>query len=195
MVGKWTPVALALVTLAAQACGSSRHHAPEVRYVAASEAKPRGEAPHAEIRLVTTEADGTRNFVVVLGEGDEVATALSNFAREQKVVNARLQGIGAVRDPEVGWFDLERKQYKAMTFREQLEMLSLSGDIVLGPDGAPVVHLHALLGTSGGRALGGHLLHAITSPTLEVYVTAYPDPVHKRAAPEKGVDLIDLSKH
>jgi len=186
---------LVLTALGSQGCGSSRHHAPDVRYIAASEAKPHGEAPHAEFRLVSTEADGTRNFVLVLGDGDEVATAINDFAREQKIVDARLQAIGAVRDPEVGWFDLERKQYKAMTFREQLEMLSLSGDIVLGPDGKPVVHMHAVLGTSSGRALGGHLLHAITSPTLEVYVTAFPEPVHKRAAPEKGVDLIDLSQH
>ena len=184
-----------LAVLVTQACAAPRHRAAEVRYVASSEAKPYGEAPHAEIRLVSSAADGTKHFAIVLADGDEVLTALANFAKSEGIVNARLQAIGAVRDPEVGWFDLERKQYKAMTFREQMEMLSLSGDIVLGPDGAPVVHTHAVLGSSGGRTFGGHLLHAITSPTLEVYVTAYPDALHKRALPAKGIDVIDLSRH
>src|SRR4051812_22261492 len=99
-----------LIALGTQACASSRHHAPDVRYVASSAAKPYGEAPHAENRRVSIAPDGTKHYVLVLAEGDEVLTALSNFARAEGISNARLQAIGAVREPEVGWFDFERKE-------------------------------------------------------------------------------------
>lgn len=194
MTCKMFGLAVLFTALGTQACASPHHHVAEVRYITASRVNPHGEAPHAEIRLVSSAPDGTKNFVLVLAEGDEVLTALGDFARAEAIVNARLQAIGAVHDPEIAWFDLERKQYKAMTFHEQMEVLSLSGDIVLGPDGAPVVHVHAVLGSVNGRSFGGHLLHAVTNPTLEVYVTAFPEAVHERSAPEKGIDLIDLSR-
>ncbi len=194
MTGKSLGLALIFSGICLQACASPRHHVAEIRHVASSAAKPYGEAPHAQIRLVSSAPDGTKNFVLVLAEGDEVVTALSHFAQAEGIVNARLQAIGAVRDPEVAWYDLERKQYKAMTFHEQMEVLSLSGDIALGLDGAPVVPVHTVLGSDSGRAFGGHLLHAITNPTLEVYLTAFPDAVRKRSAPEKGIDQIDLSR-
>jgi predicted DNA-binding protein with PD1-like motif len=93
----------------------------------------------------------------------------------------------------VGWFDPERKQYKAMSLPEQMEVLTLAGDIALGENRRPAVHAHVVLGRSDGSAWGGHLLRAIASPTLELYVTTYPQPLHKRLDPETGLQLIDPS--
>jgi predicted DNA-binding protein with PD1-like motif len=166
---------------------------PTIRYLTPAEAAPTGEAPGVRIRLLATQSNGVKFWVLVLSHGDEVATALAQFAREQGVVSAHLSAIGAVRDPEVGWFDLDRQQYKAMRLEEQMEVLTLSGDIALGEDGQPVVHAHMALGGSDGQAWGGHLLHAIASPTLEVYVTTYPDALHKRQDPHSGLQLIDPS--
>ncbi len=164
-----------------------------IRWVAPSNAVPRGQAPGAKLRLTATRADGSKTFVLVLSRGDEAFTALTDFARDQKVVNAHFVGIGAVRDPEVAWFDPERRQYKAMSLSEQMEVLALSGDVALAENGQPVVHAHVVLGRSDGAAWGGHLLSATTSPTLELYVTTYPEPLHKRSDPETGLQLIDPS--
>ena len=93
----------------------------------------------------------------------------------------------------MAWFDGTRKLYKAMSLREQMEVLTLSGDIALGADGQPVVHTHVVLGRSDGEAWGGHLIEATTSPTLELYATTYPEPLHKRLDPATDLLLIDPS--
>lgn len=162
-----------------------------VRWLSPSQTSPHGQAPGAKARLVTARPDGAKSYALVLQRGDEVATALADFAQRERVVNAHFVAIGAVRDPEVGWFDMTRKQYKAMTRHEQMEVLTLSGDIALGENGKPVVHAHVTLGANDGSAWGGHLVSAIASPTLEVYVTTFPQPLHKKLEPDSGLQLID----
>lgn len=185
-----------LAVLAAISAGSTAEAQPpdEVRWVRPADAGPHGTAPGARSRRVSTTAEGENQYVLVLREGDEVATALADFAREHHVVNAHFQAIGAVHDPEVGWYDKSRQAYKAMTRHEQMEVLTLSGDIALGTNGQPVVHTHVVLGADDGQAWGGHLLSAITSPTLEVYVTTFDVPVHKRSDAATGLQLLDPSQ-
>ena len=45
------------------------------------------------------------------------------------------------------------------------------GDIAIGPDGKPSVHVHAVLGRRDGTAMAGHLQEARVRPTLEIIVT------------------------
>jgi predicted DNA-binding protein with PD1-like motif len=160
-------------------------------WVKPADTAPHGRAPGAKHRLLTTQADGTKVFVLVLSRGDEVLTGLTDFARDEAVVNAHFAAIGAVRDPEVGWFDGTRREYKVLSLDEQMEVLTLSGDIALAESGKPVVHAHLVLGRSDGNTWGGHLLRATVSPTLEVYITTYPEPLHKRLDPETQLQLID----
>jgi len=131
--------------------------------------------------------------VLVLYQGDQVQAGLTAFASDHHVVDAHFSAIGAVRDPEVAWFDESRKQFKAMSLHEQMEVLTLSGDITLGVDGQPVVHTHLVLARSDGQSWGGHLIEATVSPTLELYVTTYPESLRKRLDPATGLQLIDPS--
>jgi predicted DNA-binding protein with PD1-like motif len=166
---------------------------PSVRWLKPSETAPHGKAPGAQVRLLAAQPDGTKTYALVLSQGDEVWSALAAFATDHQVVDAHFSAIGAVRDPDVAWFDESRKQFKAMSLHEQMEVVSLSGDIVLGVDGHPAVHTHVVLARSDGQAWGGHLLSATASPTLELYVTTYPEPLHKRLDPTTDLQLIDPS--
>jgi predicted DNA-binding protein with PD1-like motif len=186
-----------VAALALSACASARPPngtlEPVVRWVQPSAAIPHGSAPGAKVRLLATEPDGTQEYVLVLSQGDEALTALSDFARDRHVVAAHFAGIGAVLNAEVGWLDPVQKVYKAMFTAEQTEVLSLVGDMALGSDGAPKVHAHIVLGRSNGHLRGGHLLSATVSPTLEVFVTTFPEALHKRLDPAQGLELIDPS--
>jgi predicted DNA-binding protein with PD1-like motif len=73
---------------------------------------------------------------------------------------------------------------------EQVEVVSLVGDVALGEDGGPKVHAHAVLGRSDGSALGGHLLEARVRPTLEVILTELPGHLQRRHDRESGLGLI-----
>ena len=188
-----SPVLLAIACLSCADHVAPAPAAPAVRWLKPSETGPHGAAPGAKARLVATQSDGTKTYVLVLSQGDPVQAAIAAFANEHHIVDAHFSAIGAVRDPEVAWFDESRKQYKAMALREQMEVLTLSGDVTVGVDGQPVVHTHLVLGRSDGEAWGGHLVEATASPTLELYVTAYAEPLHKRLDPATNLQLIDPS--
>lgn len=152
---------------------------PATRWLAPNEIGPHGSAPGAKHRLLGEDA-GAKHYVLVLATGDEVQTALHDFAVAEKVTDAHFVAIGGVKDPEAAWFDLAQGKYKAMTLAEQVEVLTLSGDIALGADGDPTIHAHAIFGRADGVAWGGHLIAATVSPTLEVFVDAYPAELHKQ---------------
>ncbi|GLQ76607.1 hypothetical protein GCM10007881_01220 [Mesorhizobium huakuii] len=73
-------------------------------------------------------------------------------------------------------------------------MLSAIGDVALGDDGKPSLHIHTVLGLSDGTTRGGHLLEAIVQPTLEMTLVEAPGHLRRSRRPELGVALIDLDE-
>jgi predicted DNA-binding protein with PD1-like motif len=138
------------------------------------------------------EISGQRTFVVVLDPGEEAFAALTAFAFDQKAGSASLTAIGAFERATVGWFDPSAKTYRKIPIDEQCEVLSAIGDIALGDDGKPSLHVHAVLGLSDGTTRGGHLLEGIVRPTLEVTLVEAPGHLRRSKRPELGVALIDL---
>ena len=136
-------------------------------------------------------ADPPITYAVVLDTGDEVIGELGNFVREQEVEAASLTAIGAFSRAVLGYFQWETKQYKKITVDEQVEVLSLLGDVAVGDEG-PTLHLHAVLGKSDGSVVGGHLIEAYVRPTLEVILIQPPSYLRKRKDPETGLALIDI---
>ena len=58
-------------------------------------------------------------------------TGLVEFARANKLGASRVTAIGAFRDVTLGYFDWETKEYKKIPVNEQVEVLSLIGDVAL----------------------------------------------------------------
>jgi len=143
-------------------------------------------------KLVNSERQ--RTYVVVLDTGDEAVSSLAGFAKDHGLSAARITAIGAFSDAVLGYFDWETKSYRRIPVREQVEVVSLVGDVALDPKGAPTLHAHAVLGRSDGTALGGHLLEARVRPTLEVVIDESPAHLRKRKDAETGLALIDLDR-
>ena len=143
-------------------------------------------------RLVWQQA-GERTFVLVLASGEEAFSAISDFAANNRLSGASLTALGAFERVSVGWFDIAAKAYRAIEIEEQCEGLSLLGDIALGDDGKPSLHMHAVLGLSDGTTRGGHFLKGIVRPTLEVTIVETPAHLRRRKRPELGIALIDLA--
>ena len=137
-------------------------------------------------------ADPPITYAVVLDTGDEVIGELGKFVREQEVEAASLTAIGAFSRAVLGYFQWETKQYKKITVDEQVEVLSLLGDVAVGDQG-PTLHLHAVLGKADGSVAGGHLIEAYVRPTLEVILIQPPSYLRKRKDPETGLALIDIA--
>jgi uncharacterized protein len=108
---------------------------------------------------------GRRVIVTVADKGDEAVATIEEAARRHRVRAAQVTAVGGFQAGELGYFDRERKAYDHIPFPEQVEVLSLIGDIA-EQDGGPAVHLHAVLGRRDGSTLGGHLLSGQVWPTL-----------------------------
>jgi hypothetical protein len=104
---------------------------------------------------------------------------------------AEFTGIGAFSAAVLGYFDWQRKDYTRIPVDEQVEVLSLTGNIALA-DGEPKLHPHVVVGKADGSAHGGHLLEAHVRPTLELIVTESPAHLQRRSDPETGLALIRL---
>jgi hypothetical protein len=137
------------------------------------------------------EHQGEKTFALIFETGDEVVSNVREFAESNQIGAGRLTAIGAFRDVTLGYFDWEKKDYKKMPFREQVEVLSLIGDIAL-KDGTPQVHAHVVVGRSDGSTLGGHLVEAHVRPTLEVILVESPRHLQKEIDRETGLALIRL---
>jgi uncharacterized protein len=131
-----------------------------------------------------------KTYVLVLETGDEAVGSIQGFAREHGVGAAQITGIGAFSDTVLGFFDWEAKDYRKIPVPEQVEVVSLVGDVALGPDGKPSLHPHVVVARSDGTTMGGHLLQAHVRPTLEIVLTESPKHLRKRKDPESGLALI-----
>ena len=128
-------------------------------------------------------------YVVVLGAGDLVVKSLEELARNHGVYGF-FYGVGAVKNPEIGYFDVDGKSYIRRSLRGFFEVVCIAGNIGVDMDGNVIVHAHIALGDNKFGIIGGHLFEAEVSVTLELVVI--PTGKIVRAIDQKtGLKLID----
>jgi len=134
-----------------------------------------------------------RTFVLVCETGDQPVRELLDFARRENLTSGHFTAIGAFEDVTLGYFDWSSKDYIRIPIHEQVEVLSLVGDIAI-EGGAPRVHAHAVVGKRDGTAHGGHLLEARVRPTLEIVLVQPPGHLRRRFDPQTRLALIDVER-
>lgn len=137
------------------------------------------------------ETAGLRSFAVVFATRDDPLEGLRRFAVEHAIGGAQLTAIGAFEALTVGYFDWSAKSYRRIAIDEQVEVLTLTGNIGL-ERGDPKLHMHLVVGKADGTAHGGHLLEARVRPTLEVMVIETPRHLRRVFDAQTGLSLIDL---
>jgi predicted DNA-binding protein with PD1-like motif len=139
---------------------------------------------------VLHESHGEKTLILVFAAGDEVMATLQKFAQEQHFTAAHFSAIGAFQEATLGYFDWQQKDYRHIPVEEQVEVVSLLGDIAMGEKGQPKVHAHVVLGKSNGAAMAGHLLKAKVRPTLELILTQTPAHLQRKHDATSGLALI-----
>jgi uncharacterized protein len=132
-------------------------------------------------------------IVLIFDTGDEVVSTLTKFAKENDIAAAHFTAIGAFSDAGLGYFDLQKKDYLKNEVKEQVEVVSLIGDIALDK-GEPRVHAHVVVGKKNGATMGGHLLEAHVRPTLELILQRSGEQLKRKYDPESGLALIELGQ-
>ena len=130
-------------------------------------------------------------IVAVCDAGDEAVSVLRDIARLQKITAARITAIGAFSKATVAFFDLSIKDYVKIPVNEQVEVLSLIGDISVY-EGKPKIHVHVTLGRPDGSTIGGHLMEGTVNPTLEIIIDQIPITIERRLDQKTGLPLIHI---
>ena len=138
-------------------------------------------------RLINEVAEKT--YAIIFEKGDEVVEGLLSFARKEKIQTSHFTAIGALSDVTLGYFNWTKKAFDKILIQEQVEVLSLVGNIVFD-NGDPKLHAHIVIGKSDGTAHGGHLIEGHVRPILEVILVESPSHLHRKTDKETGLALI-----
>ena len=135
-----------------------------------------------------------RTFALIFDKDDDVTKSLLEFAKENQMKTGQFAGIGAFSDVTVGFFERARKDYKRIEINEQVEVMSLLGNIAIDERAEYKLHAHVVIGKPDGSALGGHLLRGRAWPTLELFLTETTAKLTRRVDEETNLALIAIEE-
>ena len=71
------------------------------------------------------------SYIVYVEKGEKVIDILTAFCIEQKIYSGQISGIGAVKNVDIGAYDITSKDYIHKIFDSTLELLSFQANIAL----------------------------------------------------------------
>ena len=127
--------------------------------------------------------------VVRLDKGDEIIASLKEVAERLGIRTAVFSAIGATDDFTVGVFSLEKQDYERFDFTGNHEITELSGNITT-VDSKPYIHAHITCAGENAGIVGGHLLRAVVSLTLELFIIEINAEVTRSFDHEAGINKL-----
>lgn len=134
--------------------------------------------------------DRPRTLVLVFDMGDEAVQELLDFAKRENVASASMSAIGAFESCTLGYFDWQKREYEKLPVSEQVELLSLVGNLARDDKGEPKLHAHVVVGRRDGSTRGGHLVEARVRPTLELTLVESPEHLRRSFDPKLNLALL-----
>ncbi len=133
------------------------------------------------------------NYVVLLVKGESLIDCLKDFHKQINFNYCTFNAIGAITDVSLGFAFLEDNEikYNNIKYKEEYELLSLTGNIAL-KDNDSVVHAHATLSDLNNNCLGGHINSATISIVCEMIITVYDEVINKVFDKEIGIAVLDI---
>ncbi|PIF45846.1 hypothetical protein CLU96_2860 [Chryseobacterium sp. 52] len=132
-------------------------------------------------------------YIVSVKDGSSIVDALTDFIKSQNIQAGEVTGIGAVDEATLRFFKPSDKKYVDKTFKEQMEVTQISGNIS-EIEGKPTLHLHITLGREDYTALAGHLLDAKIRGAGEFIFYPLNTRVVKVKNEEVGINFYDFEK-
>ena len=132
-------------------------------------------------------------YIVSINNHAEVANALTEFCKDKGIQSGSISGIGAINELTLRFFNPSTKTYTDKTFREQMEISDLTGNIS-SMDGKVYLHLHIAVGRSDYSALAGHLLAATLNGAGEFVVEDYGETVTRLYNAELGLNCYNFNQ-
>ena len=128
---------------------------------------------------------------VSIDKGELVNQSLLNVAEKEGLNSGWVNGLGAISNIEIGYWDIEEKIYVKKTFDEDYELLSLIGNVSL-VDNKPFIHTHISFSDTKFRVYGGHLFDAKVIAAAEFCIFRSEYQLHRKLNCDIGLSLWDI---
>jgi len=135
----------------------------------------------------------TGGWLVRFRHGEDIVGGMLAFAREKAIGGAWVNMLGAIEDPELGYYHVAEKSYTRRVFPGDWEITAIVGNLAWNGD-TPVLHVHATLGGPDFSTRGGHLFAGQAGATCEVFVRDLGVRLERAADPGIGLALWDLAR-
>lgn len=139
---------------------------------------------------VLEDIGGRRKFVLALDPGENAVETITTFAQEHDLGATSLTGIGAFAHCSLGYFNPATKEFRQNDITEQVEVLSMIGNIAVEANGKHKMHVHVVLGCIDATTRGGHLIEASVRPTLEIVLEESPAHLARGVDAKSGLVLL-----
>jgi len=130
-----------------------------------------------------------KGYIIRLSTGENIIDTLTKFCEEKNIHSGVFNGIGAIDNPELGYYYLDRKEYKWQKIEKMLEIVSLTGNISL-VENKPFLHVHAVVSDDEFATYGGHLKEGKVGASCEIYLTNFGIDIEREFDEETGLKLL-----
>ena len=128
-------------------------------------------------------------YVLKVEVDKDVMDELKVFCREQKIEAASFFGIGAAKEIGIAWYNIHDKEYKKREIQQELEIISLLGNVAVG-NGEVIVHAHGSFSDENMQLIGGHVNKLIVSAECEIVLQKLEGKIEKTYDEETGLNLM-----
>ena len=133
------------------------------------------------------------SYIVHVEKGEKVMDTLTQFCIDRNITSGQLSGIGAVKNVDIGAYNITSKEYIHKIFDSILELLSFQGNVAI-KDGEPFIHAHITLGNHDMEVSGGHLFEMEVAAVGEFIIHDFKDKTHRVLNEEIGLATLSLCK-
>lgn len=136
-------------------------------------------------------ADGY-NWIVRLEKGEKFIESLAQLVKQENIPSCWINAIGAVTSAELGFYDLNSKEYQWHEVTELMEITGLQGNIAFDGE-EPTFHVHGTFSKADMNVIGGHVKELTIGGTCEILLHRwYKDNFTRSKSDEIGLNLLDL---
>jgi len=125
-------------------------------------------------------------IILRIDRGEYVNKTILDVANFYNLKFGWINGMGAIMDPELGYYDLENKEYVKKKITGDFELTSLVGNITLKNDNL-FVHSHITFSDINFNAYGGHLFDCKIAVAGEFIISKSPMKIDRRYDEEVGL--------
>lgn len=135
--------------------------------------------------------DNDKIFVKI-EKGEYIHLQILDIVNKLSLDSGYIIGIGAVTDVELGYFNIETKEYSSRKFTQNYELVSFIGNISFR-DGKRFIHTHVSLSDSSCKVIGGHLFDAKITAAGEFVILPGKSLIKRKFNSDIGLALWDFA--